>query len=72
MTANRSLFAAYRTLKKPVEIQIASGKVIEAVGVGKVPCLGYNGQDWFETVLTNVHHVPRTRTLQPVFVYCSS
>lgn len=59
MTSNRQIFETYDTLEDPISISIADGSKIQAIGVGIVKCMAFEGEEWIETTLHDVHHVPQ-------------
>ena len=62
MTRNKNSFASYTPLDTPINIWTAD-KTIKAVGKGDVRVRVFNGNEWLETVLHDVHYVPDLRCM---------
>ncbi len=58
MTANKNLFTAYERFSTPASVTVADGKVMEAVGQGKVALGVVNGMGWNTLRLEGVWFVP--------------
>uniref|UniRef100_A0A1Y1LCN3 Endonuclease n=1 Tax=Photinus pyralis TaxID=7054 RepID=A0A1Y1LCN3_PHOPY len=62
MCYERDLFVNYRKLTLEKEVVIGDGKKINAVGIGQIQLLAFNGQLWIPTTIYNVLHVPMLTT----------
>ena len=58
LTHDRTAFATYAAHESPLLITIPSGKQLEAVGVGSVRVRAFDGHEWHQTLLHEVHLVP--------------
>jgi hypothetical protein len=58
MTSNCSNFSTYENLDFPLEISMANGEPIKAIGKGEIECMVYDGKDWNKSTLHNVYHIP--------------
>jgi hypothetical protein len=58
LTAKKSFFHTYTALETPIKIYPINETTIEAIGKGTIRCMVNNGEEWEESILHNVHHVP--------------
>ena len=59
MCPNRDLLINYKRLDKTV--MMTNGSVIQAVGVGDIPILAFDGKEWKERTLMDTLHVPKSK-----------
>jgi hypothetical protein len=61
MSYDINLFSDYTSLQSPKSIIVGDGKIIQALGRGKITLEAHNGQEWLETTLNEVLYVPELK-----------